>query len=228
MFDNDLFSMFNNNYTATDTEEESSSASTYSPSSYEQPSQTTYNPYLSDNSYQDDYSTAQNYEEQSSYDSSVRSVEPERTEQRVISQMHTPVIRKEQEAVVLTKTKAKIYLQPRMKIVIAMFITIVSALLFVSIFNFVNAAKINATLAEKQITVEELQSSITSLRGEYNTMTDDGYMKQEASSSGFVESTDSNTTVLEYGEIYTEPVVEELPSNWFNDVCDFFSNLFAA
>ena len=109
MFDDDLFSMFNNNYTATDTEEESSSTSTYSPSSYEQPSQTTYNPYMSDNSYQDDYSTAQNYEEQSSYDSSVRSVEPERTEQRVISQMHTPVIRREQEAVVLTKTKAKIY-----------------------------------------------------------------------------------------------------------------------
>ena len=227
MFDDDLFSMFNNNYTATDTEE-SSSTSTYSPSSYEQPSQTTYNPYMSDNSYQDDYSTAQNYEEQSSYDSSVRSVEPERTEQRVISQMHTPVIRKEQEAVVLTKTKAKIYLQARMKIVIAMFITIVSALLFVSIFNFVNAAKINATLAEKQITINGLQESISQLKGEYNTMTDDGYMKQEASNSGFVESTDSNTTVLEYGEVYTEPVIEELPSNWFNDVCDFFSNLFAA
>lgn len=228
MFDDDLFSMFNNNYTATDTEEESSSTSTYSPSSYEQPSQTTYNPYMSDNSYQDDYSTAQNYEEQSSYDSSVRSVEPERTEQRVISQMHTPVIRREQEAVVLTKTKAKIYLQARMKIVIAMFITIVSALLFVSIFNFVNAAKINASLAEKQITINALQESISHMKGEYNTMTDDGYMKQEASNSGFVESTDSNTTVLEYGEVYTEPVIEELPSNWFNDVCDFFSNLFAA
>lgn len=228
MFDDDLFSMFNNNYTATDTEEESSSTSTYSPSSYEQPSQTTYNPYMSDNSYQDDYSTAQNYEEQSSYDSSVRSVEPERTEQRVISQMHTPVIRREQETVVLTKTKAKIYLQARMKIVIAMFITIVSALLFVSIFNFVNAAKINASLAEKQITINALQESISHMKGEYNTMTDDGYMKQEASNSGFVESTDSNTTVLEYGEVYTEPVIEELPSNWFNDVCDFFSNLFAA
>ncbi len=234
MFDDDLFSMFNNNYTATDTEEESSSTNTYSPSSYEQPSQTIYNPYMSDNSYQDDYSTAQNYEEQSSYDSSVRSVEPERTEQRVISQMHTPVIRKEQEAVVLTKTKAKIYLQARMKIVIAMFITIVSALLFVSIFNFVNAAKINATLAEKQITIKGLQESISQLKDEYNTMTDDGYMKQEAMKPtdkgglGFVESTDSNTTVLEYGEIYTEPVIEELPSNWFNDVCDFFSNLFAA
>ena len=227
MFDDDLFSMFNNNYTATDTEEESS-ASTYSPSSYAEPSQTSYGSYMSDNGYKDDYSTAQNYEEQSSYDSGVRSVEPEKTEQKVVSQMHTPVIKKEQETVVLTKTKAKIYLQPRMKIIIAMFITIVSALLFVSIFNFVNAGKINASLAEKQITVEELQSSITRLKGEYNKMTDDGYLKGEASNSGFVESTDSNTTVLEYGEIYTESVIEELPSNWFNDVCDFFSNLFAA
>ena len=227
MFDDDLLSMFNNYTSTTDTEEETSS-SAYNPSSYTEPTQTTYNPYVSDNGYQDDYSVTPNYEEQSSYNSDVRSVEPERTEQRVISQMHTPVIKKEQEAVVLTKTKAKVYLQARMKIVIAMFITIVSALLFVSIFNFVNASKINATLAEKQITIEELQASITSLKGEYNKMTDDGYMKQEASNSGFVESTDSNTTVLEYGEIYTQPEIEELPSNWFNDVCDFFSNLFAA
>ena len=228
MFDDDLLSMFNNYTSTTDTEEETSSTSAYNPSSYTEPTQTTYNPYVSDNGYQDDYSVTPNYEEQSSYNSDVRSVEPERTEQRVISQMHTPVIKKEQEAVVLTKTKAKVYLQARMKIVIAMFITIVSALLFVSIFNFVNASKINATLAEKQITIEELQASITSLKGEYNRMTDDGYMKQEASNSGFVESTDSNTTVLEYGEIYTQPEIEELPSNWFNDVCDFFSNLFAA
>ena len=110
---------------------------------------------------------------------------------------------------------------------LAMFITIVSALLFVSIFNFVNAGKINATLAEKQITINELKSSISGLKSEYNLMSDDGVMKEIASNSGFVESTDLNTTVLEYGEIYTEPEIEELPSNWFNDVCDFFSKLFA-
>ena len=236
MFDDDLFSgMFNNYTSTTDTEEESSSTSTYNPSSYTEPTQTTYNPFMSsDDSYRDDYSTAQNYEEQSTYDSGVRSVEPERTEQRVFSPMQTPMIKREQEAVVLTKTKAKVYLQARMKIVIAMFITIVSALLFVSIFNFVNAGRINATLAEKQITIEELQSSITSLKAEYNRMTDDGELKEMASKPvengglGFVESNKSNTTVLEYGDIYTEPVIEELPSNWFNDVCDFFSNLFAA
>ncbi len=228
MFDDDLFSMFNNYTSTTDTEEETSSTSTYNPSSYTEPTQTSYNPYASDNSYQDDYSVAQNYEEQSSYNSGVRNIETEKTEQRVFSPMQTPMIKKEQEAVVLTKTKSKVYLQARMKIILAMFITIVSALLFVSIFNFVNAGRINASLAEKQITIEELQASITSLKGEYNKMTDDGYLKGEASNSGFVESTDSNTTVLEYGEIYTEPVIEELPSNWFNDVCDFFSNLFAA
>ncbi len=229
MFDDDLFSMFNNyTQTTTDTEEESASSTTsYNPSSYNEPSSTSYNPYTSDNGYQDDYSVTPNYEEQSSYDSGVRNVESERTEQRAISQMHTPMIKKEEQAVVLTKTKQKVYLQARMKIVLAMFITIVSALLFVSIFNFVNASKINATLAEKQITINELQASISSLRGEYNMMSDEGYVKDMATSSGFVDSTDS-TTVLEYGETYTEPVIEDLPSNWFNDVCDFFSNLFAA
>ena len=228
MFDNDLFSMFNNYTSTTDTEEESSSTSTYNPSVYTQTNTSTYSPYSTDSDYQDDYSTAQNYEEESSYNSGVRSVEPERTEQRTFSPMQTPIIRREQEAVVLTKTKAKVYLQARMKIVLAMFVAIVSALMFVSIFNFVNAGRINASLAEKQITIAELQASISDLKSEYNKMTDDGYLMGEASNSGFVESNSSNTTVLEYGETYAEPVIEELPSNWFNDVCDFFSNLFAA
>lgn len=228
MFDNDLFSMFNNYTSTTDTEEESSSTSTYNPSAYTQTNTSTYSPYSTDSDYQDDYSTAQNYEEESSYNSGVRSVEPERTEQRTFSPMQTPIIRREQEAVVLTKTKAKVYLQARMKIVLAMFVAIVSALMFVSIFNFVNAGRINASLAEKQITIAELQASISDLKSEYNKMTDDGYLMGEASNSGFVESNSSNTTVLEYGETYAEPVIEELPSNWFNDVCDFFSNLFAA
>ena len=51
MLDDDLFSMFNNYTSTTDTEEDSS-ASTYNPSSYEeQPTSTSYNPYLSDNNY---------------------------------------------------------------------------------------------------------------------------------------------------------------------------------
>ena len=29
-------------------------------------------------------------------------------------------------------------------------------------------------------------------------------------------------------EIYEEQFVEDVPSNWFNDVCEFFSKLFAA
>lgn len=234
MFDDDLFSMFNN-YTSTTTDTEEESSSSYSPSSYEQPSSTeSYNPYSSDNStYQDDYSVTPNYEEQSTYDSGIRNVETERAEQKLVSQMHTPLIKREEQAVVLTKTKQKIYLQARMKIVLAMFITIVSALLFVAIFNFVNASKINASLAEKQITINELQSSISSLKAEYNMLSDEGNLIDKVTTPtsegglGFVESNNSNTTVLEYGEIYTEPVIEELPSNWFNDVCDFFSKLFA-
>lgn len=229
MFDDDLYSMFNN-YTSTTTDtDENSASTTYSPSYDDSNStQTSQNPYLNDNDYQDDYSATPNYEEQSSYDSGARNIEINRPEERVIQQMNTPLIKREAQAVSLTKTKQKVYLQARMKIMIAMFITIVSALLFVSIYNFASAGKINASLASKQTTIRELQTSISVLKSEYNLMSDDGYVKDNASSQlGFVESNDSNTITLNYGDIYTEPVIEDLPSNWFNDVCDFFSKLFA-
>ena len=228
--DDDLYSSFLNGFgTTTDVDDETESTSTYSPSSY---NSTTYNPYSTDTGYQtgyrDDYSVTPNYEEQSSYESVSRNENVQQTNQKFVSQMHTPLVQKEAPAVVLTKTKQKIYLHARMKIMIAMFVTIVASLLFVSIFNFVNAGRINASIADKQTQIAELESSIMSLKNEYDLLSDDGTVKDLASSAGYVESSDTNTTVLEVGEVYTKPVVEDLPSNWFNDVCDFLSNLFAA
>lgn len=229
MYDDDFYSNFLNSFSSTTTEtEEESESSSYSPS-YDTSYDTTssYNPYSSD-TYQDDYSVTPNYQEQSSYESNRVSEAPISENQSIVRQMNTPMIKKEEPAVVLTKTRQKIYLQARMKIAIAMFVTVVCALLFVSIWNFASIGKINQMIADKQITVSELQASITGLKSEYNLISDDGNMKDVASNSGYVDSTDSNTTILNVGEVYSEPVVEELPSNWFNDVCDFFSNLFAA
>lgn len=234
MYDDDLYSSLLNGFgtTTTDTDEETESASSYNPSSYG--TTTSYNPYSTDTDYQtnykDDYSVTPNYEEQSSYESASRNEESETSQQAHVYGMHTPMIQREEQTVVLTKTKQKVYLHARMKIVIAMFITIVSALLFVSVFNFVNAGRLNASIAEKQIEINEIQASITSLRNEYNLLSDDGYIKETVTNPdglNFVESTETNTIVFEVGDVYTEPVIEELPSNWFNDVCDFFSNLFA-
>ena len=231
--DDDLYSSLLNSFgtTTTETDDENESTTSYNPSSYGTTS-TSYNPYSSDTDYQtgyrDDYSVTPNYEEQSSYESLSRNEQVSQNEQRFVAQMHTPLVQKEAPAVVLTKTKQKIYLHARMKIMIAMFATIVAALLFVTVFNFVNANRINASIADKQTQIAELESSIMSLKNEYNLLSDDGTVKDLASDAGYVESDDLNTTVLEVGEVYTKPTVEDLPSNWFNDVCDFLSNLFAA
>ena len=227
MFDDDLYSSLLNSFgtTTTETDEENETASSYGPSSYN--TTTTYNPYSTDTSYQDDYSVTPNYEEQSSYESANRSESTVETGQTYVSSMHTPMIQREEKAVVLTKTKQKIYFHARMKIAIAMFVTIVSALLFVTVFNFVNAGRINSSLADKQVEINQIQESIMRLQNTYNEMSDDDYVIQEADGLGFKDATD-DTITLTVGEVYTEPVIEELPSNWFNDVCDFFSNLFAA
>lgn len=233
MFDDDLYTSLLNSLgtTTTETEEESQNTTTYNPS---YGSTTTYNPYSTDTSYQDDYSVTPNYEEQSSYEYASRNEETVTTQQSNFVKMHTPTIKQEEKAVVLTKTKQKIYLQARMKIVLAMFVTIVCALLFVSVYNFAYIGKINASIADKQIEIEELKASISALKNTYNEVSDEGNLIDKATTPktegglGFVESTNSNTAILKVGEIYTEPVIEELPSNWFNDVCDFLSGLFAA
>ena len=44
-----------------------------------------------------------------------------------------------------------------------------------------------------------------------------------------VEVTDENTMSIKLGEFHEEQIVEsDLPSGWFNKVCDFLSGLFAA
>ena len=226
MFDDDLYTSLLNSFGTTTTETEEQSTSSYNPS---YGSTTTYNPYSTDSSYQDDYSVTPNYEEQSSYESASRNEEQAVSQQSTFVKMQAPMIQQEEKAVVLTKTKQKIYLQARMKIVLAMFVTIVCALMFVSVYNFACVGRINASIADKQIEIEDLKASISALQNTYNEVSDEGNLKEAASEGlGFVESTSSNTVSLEMGEVYTEPVIEELPSNWFNDVCDFLSGLFAA
>jgi cell division protein FtsL len=231
MYDDDLFSLYNSfNTTTTTDEDEEQSVSSYNPSSYGSTT-TSYNPYSTDTGYQDDYSVTPNYEEQSSYESASRNEEQAVSQQSTFVKMQAPMIQQEEKAVVLTKTKQKIYLQARMKIVLAMFVTIVCALMFVSVYNFACVGRINASIADKQIEIEDLKASISALQNTYNEVSDEGNLMDKATTPtaegglGFVET---SPVSLEVGEIYTEPVIEDLPSNWFNDVCDFLSGLFAA
>ena len=228
MYDDDLFSFLNSmGTTTTETEEQPSQTTSYSP-------QTGYNPYTSvqEDPYTDDYSVTPNYEEQQSYNTTnpsygIESQGEQAVQSYEVRQMNTPMIIKEAPAVNLIKKRQKIELQARMKIVLAMFSIIVASLMFVVVWNFVSASKLKATFAGKQQEIAQLQESIMGLQNEYTSLSSDEQIKLKAENEGYVEQSSENTINVSLEEVYDEHVITDLPSNWFNDVCDFLSGLFS-
>lgn len=222
MFDNNDYinSLFGDLSSSTTTTEQAEEQTTYSP-------QTEFSPYTS--SYErDDYSSAQNFTEQQSYNSTNTNFFGDTQETKKTSTMQTPMIQKSAEAVNLVKSQQKIRLETRMKIVLSVFSVIVACLLFVTIFNFVKANKIESQFASKQLEINRLEQDILNQKATYTWIDNDLDLKKWAVFEGFHEIQDSNTMVIQLDEMYEESSTEELPSNWFNDVCKFISGLFAA
>lgn len=226
-YDDDFYSILNSlaGNTTTTTEQETEKQTTTP--TYSAPT-TSYNPWADD----DDYSLNQNYEEQQSYNSSNPTYSTDTTTSSnadvfEVRPMAAPMIQKEAPAVNLIKKRQRIELGARMKIAVAMFVMIVASLLVAIVWNFASAASMKATFAEKQIEINALTESIIGLKETYAEVSDDEQIKIDAKNEGYVDATDENTIVVDFSSYYTEPVVEELPSNWFNDVCEFFAKLFA-
>ena len=221
MFDSNdyLNSLFNTDYSSTTTTE-TESQSTYSPQT----------DYSSSSSYErDDYSSAQNFTEQQSYNSVSSNLFTETETKTTSRQMNTPMIEKSAPVVNLVKAKARVVLETRMKIVLSVFSVIVACLLFVSVFNFISASKIEASFLGKQQQINSLEQSILASEYSYNSVSSDDYVENWAEQNNYVNKQDGvNSFTINIDEIYEEQFVEEVPSNWFNDVCEFFSKLFAA
>ncbi len=222
MFDSNdyLNSLFNTDYSSTTTTEAETSTE----------QQTTYSPqtgYSTPSYERDDYSSAQNFTEQQSYDSysSNRFTETEQQTSRA-SQMQMPMIEKSAPVVNLVKSKARIRLETRMKIVLSVFSVIVCCLLFVSVFNFITANKLESSFAGKQQQINELEMRISNSEAQYNIKVNDEFNDWVAE-NGYKPVNSENTKVIRIDKIYEESTVEEVPTNWFNDVCEFFSKLFA-
>ena len=180
--------------------------------------------------YSDDYSVEQNFKEETGYNTTgVTESESETVEERTFRSINAPVIQrtKKEETVTLTKTREVLKITGRMKIVAAMFLVIMASLIAVIAWNFSAAGRINSNLAEKQAVINQLQLSINNLQEEYNVLGDDGNLKDLAENAGFVEANDTNTVTITLDEMYVKDAVQEVPSNWFNDVCEFFSKIFA-
>ena len=223
MFDSNeyLNSLFNTDYSSTTTTEtETESQSTYSPQT----------DYSSSSSYErDDYSSAQNFTEQQSYNSISSNSFTESETKTISRQMNTPMIEKSAPVVNLVKAKARVVLETRMKIVLSVFSVIVACLLFVSVFNFISASKIEASFLGKQQQINSLEQSILASEYSYNSVSSDDYVENWAEQNNYVNKQDGvNSFTINIDEVYEEQFVEDVPSNWFNDVCEFFSKLFAA
>ncbi len=177
----------------------------------------------------DDYSVTPNYSEEKSYNSKTTNFdEINESEVTSIRSINLPTIqREEKETVSLLKTKQRIILSPRMKIVVSAFSIIMVALFFLICFNFASLGGLNATARDREITINELNQSISELQQKYNLAYDDEQILIRATEAGYVNTDETNTFVVEYEDFYQEKTIEDLPSNWFNDICNFFSNLFS-
>lgn len=224
MFDNNEYinSLFSGIPSTTTTEQKEEQTSYGSQTDFLSSSQSeTYNPFE-----KDDYSTTQNFREQQTYDSSTPNFFAEQKETRKTTFAEAPLIQKSEQAVSLTKSQSKIRFETRMKTVLAVFCVIVACLLFVSVFNFVKASKIEAGFSDKQAQINTLNASITQQSKTYSEYTSIAKLEEWAENKKY-KHINEITKVIELGEMYEEPVIEEIPSNWFNDVCEFFSKLFA-
>ena len=114
----------------------------------------------------------------------------------------------------------------RLKIVLSSFVVIMISLMVAIIWNFTQLAKLNTSLGEKEITINELQNSISKMSDEYKLVDSEENTKKLAEASGYVQVTEENSSVIKLGDMHTEARPTEVPSNWFNDVCNFLVNIF--
>lgn len=173
---------------------------------------------------EDDYSIKQNFEEEKSYKIKVQDGSSSFQDESRLRPIDMPLVEKKQE--VNLSQNQKININARMKLVLASFIVIVTSLLFATVWNFIQINKINSSIAEREQLMSELQFSISNLTGEYNLLDDLEHLESLAREAGYIDADDSNSVHISLDDMYTEETIEKIPSNWFNDVCEFITSLF--
>jgi cell division protein FtsL len=174
---------------------------------------------------ENDYSLNSNFVEQTNYQ--IKSGEGSIISQDNASAykpINMPLIEKKIEETI--EVSKQINLSARMKIVLVSFAIILCSLMFATVWNFVLAAKLNDAMMQNQVTISDLKVSIKSLTDEYNVLGDEETIREIAESSNFVESNDTNTFEILLDDMFLEPIPPEVPTNWFDDVCDFITSLF--
>ena len=119
-------------------------------------------------------------------------------------------------------TKMKI--NARGKIILTVFSCIVALLVSFSIYNAVAIGNLNAEVNAKQVAVYEVQSEIDGLSTEIQNMSSENNINSKLDMK-FRKVTDNDKVYLEETAKSAVPEYEKT-SNFFDKLCEFFSNIF--
>lgn len=120
-----------------------------------------------------------------------------------------------------TISKTRVKLNARGKIFVSMYSVIACLLVAFSIYNAVAISNIKSTLIKKEELYEQTYSEVSTLQKNYDelsSMTNLDY-------SGYSPVGEGNTKVVQMEKRPTFLDVSK-ETNWFDKVCNFFSNLF--
>lgn len=130
----------------------------------------------------------------------------------------------EQEQPKQTFTQKKVKLNARGKIFVTMYAIVACLLVAFCIYNAVAIGAAKSAIAEKQIEYAQLANDVGVLDRTLTNLTSDENIKNSLP-SGYHPPTSETTETVDIQE-RPKYVKVEKTTNWFDRVCEFFSNLF--
>lgn len=112
------------------------------------------------------------------------------------------------------------------KVRLVCFLLVVTALLFLIIYNFIAMAYLRTNIATIQNSIQTEQTQITDLKSQINALTNNEAILQRVVEAGFSAEIAPNATValVEVPKSVEKDV--QAQTNWFNDLCLFISSIF--
>lgn len=144
-----------------------------------------------------------------------------REEERVTMKM-PEVIRKTRKEEVVSEAKIKI--RARGKIAIAVYSIVLLTLIAFSIYNAVAINQMQDLVVQKNQTYITETVAYNDLLEEYNKLGSDERILGEVAGE-FITPTETNVVRVSKGAM-EERSQTQIESNWFEELCEFFSNLF--
>ncbi len=140
--------------------------------------------------------------------------------------MAMPNVERKERTLEKPQATSKIKLRARGKIAITVYSIILVALITFAIYNAVAIGSISGQIATQNQTYISALADINALQSEYNELGMDETIMDKAYGNGFILSTENDIVRVSREEMESRESTD-VESNWFEDLCEFLSNLFS-